>query len=251
MLGTGTLWSAGIGALASLVLVGPAGASAGAYRFVDEAGTVHYTNAPDSPRYRSVPGFPAARPNVLLVTRSSGLRSVSVRARATRPYAALIREAAERHRVDVGLVEAVVTAESAGNPRAVSRKGAQGLMQLMPQRSVQLGVRDPFDPRQNIEGGVRHLRDLLARYNGNLTLTLAAYNAGVDAVRTYSGVPPYAETQEYVRRVRALYDGLEGPGPAWAVGQTPQQIYQQVGDDGTVTFTNVPPRPKSTLKRGF
>jgi hypothetical protein len=245
MLGKGALRRAGIGALASLALVGPAGAST--YRFVDEAGTVHYTNAPDNPRYRHVPGFPPARPSVTL----SGGRSVSPRTRATRPYAELIREAAERHRVDVRLVEAVVTAESAGNPRAVSRKGARGLMQLMPHRAALLGVRDPFDPRQNIEGGTRHLRDLLERYRGNLTLALAAYNAGEDAVRTYSGIPPYAETQEYVRRVRALYDGVEGPGPAWAVGQTPQRIYQQIGEDGTVSFTNLPPRPASTLKRGF
>jgi hypothetical protein len=249
MLGRGARWRTGIGVLASLLLVGPAGA--GTYRFVDETGTVHYTNAPDSPRYRSVPGFPADRPSAPSAARSGSHRTASLRVRATQPYAQLIREAADRHRVDVGLVEAVVTAESAGNPRAVSRKGAQGLMQLMPQRSAQLGVRDPFDPRQNIEGGVRHLRDLLERYGGNLTLALAAYNAGVDAVRTYSGVPPYAETQEYVRRVRALYDGLEGPGPAWAVGQAPQYIYQQVAADGTVTFTNLPPRPKSSLKRGF
>jgi soluble lytic murein transglycosylase-like protein len=181
----------------------------------------------------------------------SNARSASLRSRATRPYAELIREAAERHRVDARLVEAVVTAESAGNPRAVSRKGAQGLMQLMPRRSALLGVRDPFDPRQNIEGGVRHLRDLLERYRGDLTLALAAYNAGEEAVRTYSGIPPYAETQEYVRRVRTLYNGVEGPGPAWAVGQTPQRVYRQVAEDGTISFTNLPPRPASTLRRGF
>lgn len=244
MLGREALRRAGIGVLASLALVGPAAAST--YRFVDEAGTVHYTNAPDNPRYRQVPGFPKGRPPVTL----NG-RSVSPRTRATQPYADLIREAADRHRVDARLVEAVVTAESAGNPRAVSRKGARGLMQLMPQRAALLGVRDSFDPRQNIEGGTRHLRDLLERYRGNLTLALAAYNAGEDAVRTYSGIPPYAETQEYVRRVRALYDGVEGPGPAWAVGQTPQRVYQQITEDGTVSFTNLPPRPASSLKRGF
>jgi soluble lytic murein transglycosylase-like protein len=244
MLGREALRRTGIGVLASLALVGPAGAST--YRFVDEAGTVHYTNAPDNPRYRQVPGFPKGRPPVTL-----NARSVSPRTRATQPYAELIREAADRHRVDARLVEAVVTAESAGNPRAVSRKGARGLMQLMPQRAALLGVRDSFDPRQNIEGGTRHLRDLLERYRGNLTLALAAYNAGEDAVRTYSGIPPYAETQEYVRRVRALYDGVEGPGPAWAVGQTPQRVYQQITEDGTVSFTNLPPRPASSLKRGF
>jgi hypothetical protein len=84
-----------------------------------------------------------------------------------------------------------------------------------------------------------------------VTLALAAYNAGEDAVRTYGGVPPYAETQEYVRRVRALFDGVEGPGPAWAVGAAPQQVYRQVSEDGTVTFTNVPPSPTMTLQRRF
>ena len=144
-----------------------------------------------------------------------------------------------------------MTAESAGNPRAVSRKGAQGLMQLMPHRSALLGVRDPFDPQQNVEGGVRHLRDLLQRFRGNVTLALAAYNAGEEAVEPYSGVPPYPETQEYVRRVHALYDGVEGPGPAWAVGQAPQRIYRQVSRDGAVTYTNVPPAPGVSLPPRF
>jgi soluble lytic murein transglycosylase-like protein len=228
-------------AVVSLALVGAA--DAGTFRFQDATGTVHYTNAPSDPRYQRIPGWPDARP--------VAARSSTLRARAIAPYAELIRTTAERHRVDPRLVDAVVTAESAGNPRAVSRKGAQGLMQLMPQRSVQLGVSDPFDPKQNVDGGVRHLRDLLLRFGGNVTLALAAYNAGEEAVRTHGGVPPYAETQEYVRRVRALFDGVEGPGPAWAAGAAPQQVYRQVSDDGTVTFTNLPPGPATTLKRRF
>jgi len=159
-----------------------------------------------------------------------------------------IRAAAERYRVDRRLVQAVIAVESAGNPGAVSRKGAQGLMQLMPQRSAELGVQNPFDPRQNVDGGVRHLRDLLQRFAGNVTLALAAYNAGEAAVRTYQGIPPYPETQDYVRKVRALYDGggmVEGP-PV-----TPQQIYRQVTEDGTVTFTNLPPRSTPALQRRY
>jgi len=148
-------------------------------------------------------------------------------------------------------VEALVTVESGGNPRAVSRKGAQGLMQLMPQRSAELGVQNPFDPRQNVEGGVRHLRDLLQRFSGDVTLALAAYNAGEEAVRAHRGVPPYPETQEYVRRIRALYDGVEGPGRAWTAGQAPQQIYRTVSGDGTVMYTNLPPRPAPTVKPPF
>jgi len=231
-------------ALVGLALVGTA--DAGTFRFQDATGTVHYTNAPSDPRYQRVRGWPEALASAPFAARSSTLR-----ARAVTPYAELIRATAERHRVDPRLVDAVIIAESAGNPRAVSRKGAQGLMQLMPQRSAKLGVSDPFDPQQNVEGGVRHLRDLLLRFGGNVTLALAAYNAGEDAVRTYGGVPPYAETQEYVRRVRALFDGVEGPGPAWAVGAAPQQVYRQVSEDGTVTFTNVPPSPTMTLQRRF
>jgi soluble lytic murein transglycosylase-like protein len=245
MLGTGAgrarwWW---VGVVAGLALVSLA--EAGAYRFVDEAGTVHYTNTPSDPRYRALPGWrEPGRPAPLAP-------AAVVRGRPALPYTELIRSTAERHRVDHRLVEAVVVVESAGNARAVSRKGAQGLMQLMPQRSALLGVRNPFDPEQNVDGGVRHLRDLLQRFGGDVTLALAAYNAGEEAVRAYQGVPPYLETQEYVRKIRILYYGVEGPGPRWTVEQAPQQVYRQVSQDGTVLYTNVPPRPSSALRRGL
>jgi Transglycosylase SLT domain/Domain of unknown function (DUF4124) len=229
-----------IGALAGLALAGAA--EAGTFRYQDEAGTVHYTNVPADPRYRRVRGLPDDRSSVPFTARPV------LRGPGVGPYAELIRTTAERHRVDRRLVEAVVSVESGGNPRAVSRKGAQGLMQLMPQRSAELGVRNAFDPEQNVDGGVRHLRDLLQRFRGDVTLALAAYNAGEEAVRNYRGVPPYAETQEYVRRIRALYEGVEGLGRAWAAGEAPQTIYRQVSADGTITFTNLPPRPAPTLK---
>ena len=218
---------------------------AGVFRFVDEAGTVHYTNTPSDPRYRSVPGFRDTR-GPSPVFGPAGLRG-----RAPVPYLDLIRTTAERHRLDSRLVEAVVVVESGGNPRAVSPKGAQGLMQLMPRRSSLLGVKNPFDPEQNMDGGVRHLRDLLQLFGGDVTLAVAAYNAGADAVRAHRGVPPYPETQEYVRRINALYYGLEGPGPRWSVGQAPQQVYRQISGDGTVLYTNVPPRPAANVRRGL
>ena len=114
-----------------------------------------------------------------------------------------IHSASQRYGVDARLIATVIRVESGFNPRAVSRAGARGLMQLMPDTARRLGVRDSFNPRENIDGGVRHLRYLLDRYNGDVTLALAAYNAGEVAVDTYGGVPPYDETQQYVLRITA------------------------------------------------
>ncbi len=119
-----------------------------------------------------------------------------------------IEQAAARHNVDPNLVRAVVKVESNFNPNAVSRKGAMGLMQLMPSTARQLKVRNPFDPEQNVDAGVRHLKQLLESYDGDIKLTLAAYNAGAGAVARSSGVPHYAETQNYVRRITNLYYGV-------------------------------------------
>src|SRR6202043_1895954 len=118
-----------------------------------------------------------------------------------------IDQAAARHNVDPNLVRAVVKVESNFNPNAVSRKGAMGLMQLMPSTARQLKVRNPFDPEQNVDAGVRHLKQLLESYGGDVKLTLAAYNAGAGAVARSSGVPHFAETQNYVRRITNLYYG--------------------------------------------
>jgi soluble lytic murein transglycosylase-like protein len=121
-----------------------------------------------------------------------------------------IEQAAARHNVDANLVRAVVKVESNFNPNAVSRKGAMGLMQLMPSTARQLKVNNPFDPEQNVDAGVRHLKQLLESYGGDIKLTLAAYNAGAGAVARSSGVPHYAETQNYVRRITNLYYGVSG-----------------------------------------
>jgi len=122
--------------------------------------------------------------------------------------------AAARHNVDPNLVRAVVKVESNFNSNAVSRKGAMGLMQLMPKTARSLNVRNPFDPDQNVDAGVRHLKHLLESYGGDVNLTLAAYNAGSGAVARSSGVPRYAETQNYVRRITNLYYGGFDLGPS-------------------------------------
>ncbi len=183
----------GAAAAVGLVLAA-APATAQIVRIEDDTGVVHYTNEPCQPKYLRLdpracptPEPPAAAPATALT------------------WAEEIATTASRHGVDRRLVEAVVQVESAGNPRAVSAKGARGLMQLMPERAAALGVTDVFDPTANLDGGVRHLRELLARYRGDVRLALAAYNAGEDAVRAHGGVPPFPETQDYVRKVLSLY----------------------------------------------
>lgn len=174
-------------------------------------------------------------------------------ARPPAPYGELIRAAATRHGLAPELVEAVVRAESNFDARAISKTGARGLMQLMPSTAAQLGVRDVFDVRQNIEGGVRHLRYLVDRYKGNLALALAAYNAGVDAVARHGGVPPYTETQAYVARVLRL---LERTGPsvdvetAETLAPEAAGILRRYGTvNGRVVYSNLPSNQLSVTVR--
>lgn len=210
---------------AVLAFAAAAPARAEVFKLGESDGTVHFTNAPTDPRYQRM-GYSSG-------TAAGWLR---VRGGDTSRYAGEIREAAERYGVPERLVSAVIRVESAFNPQAISRKGARGLMQLMPATASMLGVRNTFDPQENIDGGVRHLRSLIDRF-ANLPLALAAYNAGERAVATYQGIPPYPETRDYVTRVLHLFGGsLDGLSGSRTV------IYHRVEDDGTVTYTNIPPR---------
>jgi len=126
----------------------------------------------------------------------------------------LIRKTANRHQVDPDLIHAIVNVESGYDSRAVSRKGAMGLMQLIPATARRFGVEDPFDPRQNLEGGTSYLKYLLGLFDGNLALSLAAYNAGENSVVREGGVPSFPETREYVRRVRSIYQPVPSAQPS-------------------------------------
>ena len=144
-----------------------------------------------------------------------------------------IDEAASRHGVDANLVRAIIQVESNFNPHAVSRKGAMGLMQLMPQTARSMNVSNAFDPTQNVDAGVRHLKSLLDNYNGDLELSLAAYNAGSTAVNRNRGIPPYSETRNYVKKITGLYwAGAPSASPLAS------RIHVSRDSEGHVVFTN-------------
>ncbi len=149
----------------------------------------------------------------------------------------IVREAADRHRVDPALVRAVIETESNWNPKAWSHKGAGGLMQLIPTTAQRYGASDVFNPQQNIDAGVKHLKWLLERYNGNLDLALAAYNAGEGAVDRAHGVPAFRETRNYVQKVQNAYF-RPGSGRLADAYVNSHAIHRDVAPDGRIIFTN-------------
>ena len=149
----------------------------------------------------------------------------------------LVREAAERHHMDPALVRAVIETESGWNAAAKSRKGALGLMQLIPTTAVRFGVNDAFSPQQNVDAGVRYLKTLLQRYNGNLDLALAAYNAGEGAVDRAHGIPAFRETRDYVQKVQNAYF-RPGSGRMEGLWTNPHAIRKDTDTSGRVIFTN-------------
>src|SRR5499427_1480648 len=176
-------------------------AAAQVYKRTTSDGTTYFTNIQPNPTYqRAAYTAPVAREPERPASADYGL------------YSREIAEASARYGVPEGLIWAVIRVESGFNPRAVSRKGARGLMQLMPATASILGVRNSFDPGENIDGGARHLRGLIERFANDVPLALAAYNAGENAVVTYRGIPPYAETQDYVTRVLRLFYGTTANG---------------------------------------
>jgi len=205
----------------------PAGAQV--YKRTSRDGATHFTNIQPNPSLQRVALTQPAAYESPRQTADYGT------------YSQEIAEAAARYAVPERLIWAVIRVESGFDPRAVSSSGARGLMQLMPETAAILGVRDPFNPCENIHAGARHLRGLMERFRYDLPLALAAYNAGERPVTSYRGIPPYPETREYVARVLRYY----GAPPAWELQRS--GIQQFVQRDGTVVYTNVAPSRFSTV----
>ena len=169
------------------------------YKYVDEEGVLHLTNVPTDHKVKYV----------LILKEKRILFNANI---DVTKYDELITNAANKFKLDSALIKAIIKAESNFNHRAVSRVGAQGLMQLMPSTATALNVDDSFHPEKNIEGGARYMRYLINTYKGDLTLALAAYNAGEKAIAKYNyNVPPYRETQNYVKRVLSFYKSYSNP----------------------------------------
>jgi len=188
----------------SLLLTSPGAGAGELYRYVDARGVIHFTDTPTDRRYQRVVLSEFSRPR-----RGFGLTSFArPPSVSASDYDHLIAHTAAHHGLPPALVKAVIATESNFNATAVSAKGALGLMQLMPETAGMLGV-DPFRVDENVDGGSRYLRQMWDRF-GDLTNALAAYNAGPESVDRYGGIPPYPETQQYVRRVLAYYRYYHG-----------------------------------------
>jgi len=231
-------------------------ASADIYQYIDEAGIVHFSDHPKESGYRkivseekpiisrlqqaereSAPLMAAAKPP--FVKMAAWQRPKGAGRPASTSFDRLIEQEAGNLGIEPALVKAVVHAESSFNPKAVSSAGAMGLMQLMPTTAADLGLKDPFNPKENVRGGIRYLRTLLEIFNNDVPLALAAYNAGLTRVMQYGGIPPFRETQRYVGKVIQFY-------AAYAQRAFPA-ISKVIRHTGDVIYTNRPEIYRQTV----
>jgi soluble lytic murein transglycosylase-like protein len=182
------------------------------YKYVDDNGVIHFTNVPSGKGYTNI--LRENKPQI------------------NGEYDHIISNKSYKYNIEPAIIKAVITAESNWDPRAVSRKGAIGLMQLMPTTAEDMRVINPFDPEENIEGGTRYLRHLLNRFNGDLDLALAAYNAGPARVEKSGGIPAIPETIQYIKKVNRIFNDRSR--------EKRSRIYKVTYEDGSVLYTNTP-----------
>ncbi len=238
----------------------PRNSAAVIYRYYDADGSIHFTDTPGHGEVEVAKDSKAsASAGRVFLKKTGGKHGTAsfCRDEGNPQIEGVIRSMCQKYGVDPSLVKAVIGAESGFDRMAVSPKGAMGLMQLMPGTALSLGVFDPFDAGQNIEGGVKYLSNLLERFGGNVTLAVAAYNAGPGAILKYGTVPPYQETGTYVKKILASYSGAGAPvherkGPSSFISRKHKKkktsfapkkntiIYRVTLNDGTVLYTNNP-----------
>ncbi|MBI5641219.1 MAG: lytic transglycosylase domain-containing protein [Nitrospirae bacterium] len=219
-----------IAGLTAFFLFFAGSATADIFRYVDENGVVCYTDSPFGKKVEKVMREKQETERPLTTSLSH-------------EYSGYVQKAASRYEIEPELINAIIKTESNGNHRAVSRKGAMGLMQLMPSTASDMNVGNPFNPQENIDGGTKYFKYLLEKFNGDTTLALAAYNAGPKTVEKYRAIPPISETRDYVKKVYALYRGkrsypVSEPVKKEAPMAIPTPVYKVQLDDGTVLFTN-------------
>lgn len=222
-----------------IVTVSAIAVEADIYRYVDDDGVAYYTDVPlNRKAERIIRTGPAETQKD---TQSTSLNRVETGTGGD--FHSIVMDKANKYEIEPSLVHAVIKAESNGNPSAVSKKGAMGLMQLMPTTASELDVRNAFDPEENIDGGTKYLKYLIEKFRGDLTLALAAYNAGPKLVEKTGSIPQISETKQYVKKVLSIYTGktfhpVSSPGPSPV--SKPERIYKIVTEDGTLLFTNFP-----------
>jgi soluble lytic murein transglycosylase-like protein len=173
---------------------------AGIYRYIDENGVIHFTNCPRDPKFQLY--IRESKEDVGIVPPSPEPSFSPV---DSKNFDSIISEFSKKYQIEFAIIKAMIRAESGFNPKAISRKGAKGLMQLMPETALRMNVSNVFNPKDNIEGGVRYFKYLLSLFNNDLRLSLAAYNAGENIVSQLGTIPPYRETVDYVRKVLNYY----------------------------------------------
>ncbi len=221
--------------LLATFIAGIAVSNADIYSYVDENGVMHFTNIPADKNFKKIMSEDNKRLSDLKSKRPDKQSPV---------YDQIIHSKSLKYNIEPSLVNAVIKVESNWNSKAVSGKGAKGLMQLMPSTARELNVKNPFNPEENIEGGVKYLRYLLDKFDGDLSLALAAYNAGPDAIKRFRGIPPFPETRKYVKRVLSLYKGGSGNTDL-------SPIYKVIYNDGSILYTNTPPPNRKSIISSF